>query len=208
MPRKYYKKRYPSKRYNNSSYALAKKAYTIAKKSERQKELKYHTTAFISGTNGDVDNTGLLINVSDIGLGDTNNDREGNVIYPTSSKLRLCIELNPNATETFVRVIIFQWKQENPVSLADYLAVVTIDSFKSDINRYLSKTIFDHVYRVSSGGGENVFTEIKRKLHGFIAYPDAGTNANKNETFVALLSNQAVNLPIVFFEHRLYFRDS
>lgn len=208
--RRNYRRNYRRKyRRPRSSYGLARKAYNLAKYSQRRKELKYHTTAFDSNVDGDVDDTGLLVNVSSIGLGDTNNDRDGNVIYPTSFKLRLCIQLNPSATETFVRVIIFQWKHENPISISDYLAVVSIDSFKSDINRYLSKTLYDHVYRVTdSGGNKNMFTEIKRNLRQMITYPDAGTNANKNQTFVALLSNQAVNFPFVQFESRLYFKDA
>lgn len=198
-----YRRRYP-----RSNYALAKRAYTMAKTAQRKKELKYHTTAFDSNVDGDVNDTGILVNVSSIGLGDTNNDRDGNVIYPTSNKLRICIQLNPSATETFVRVIIFQWKHENPVGIGDYLAVISIDSFKSDINRYLSKTLYDHVYRVTDSGNKNMFSEIKRRVRGIIAYPDAGTNANKNQIFVALLSNQAINLPFVQFENRIYFKDS
>ncbi len=203
MPRRYYNKRYPRKRYNKNSYSLARRAYAMAKKNQTSKELKYVTTVFdnLVGT------AGSLTNVSVIGLGNTNNDREGNVINPTSIKLRIDMTLNPASSDVLIRVIIFQWITENPLNISDYLQTVSIESFKSDVKRFESRTLYDNVFRLSNSGTKTFFTTIKRKMNGYITYPDANTNANRGQTFVALLSDDNENKPTVIFNSRLYFRD-
>ncbi len=204
MPKRNYKRyRRGYNRYPKSSYSLARKAYSIAKKNQMAKELKYLTTTF----NGTVGTSGNLIDISDVSLGDTNNDRDGNVINPTSVKLRICMEINSSSPETLVRVIIFQWLRENPTGIADYLEAISIDSFKSDVKRFESKTLYDRVYKLSDSGNKNIYDIISRKLHGMITYPDASTNANKNQTFVALLSDDNTNQPTINFSARLYFKD-
>ncbi len=204
MPKRNYKRyRRGYNTYPKSSYALAKRAYAIAKQNRRAKELKYITTVFDS----QVGTAGTLTNVSVIGLGDSNNDREGNVINPTSVKLRICMDLNPSSTDVLIRVIIFQWITENPIGLSDYLETISIESFKSDAKRFESRTIYDNVFRLSNSSTKTLCTTIERKLKGFITYPDASTNANKNQTFVALLSDDNTNQPSIRFNARLYFRD-
>lgn len=206
-----YQKRYAPRRqrYNKSrkySSANSKANYAIrlAKKAQVQKELKHNAIS----NSAAISTTGANYELSTITQGDTNNTRDGNVIYPTSAKVRMQMTQHASATQTFIRVIVYKWISESPSGITDYLESAAIDSFKSEQNRYQSVTLFDKTYVLTNISTSAMFREFKVKLGGMIAYPEATGVANRNSIYMAVLSSEATNTPTVDWQSRLYFKDA
>lgn len=200
-----YRKRPYRRRYRRRP-TLAKKAYYLAKKAQTQKELKHSNHSF-SGT---VDQAGTIQSLSTVQEGDTNNSREGNVIYPTSSKIRLNMEMNSAVTTTLVRIIVFKWLVGgNTPTVTDILQSAAVNSFKSEANRYNSKILYDRTHQLNEGASIKKMVYIKNKFRNYLmAFPEGTTQANKNSIYILILSDETTNLPAISFQQRLYFKDS
>ena len=202
-PRKMYRKKYVRK---TSTAAKANKALYLAKKAQNQKELKWIDTTVSNLTVGV---TPVLENLSSISQGLTNNQRDGNVIYPTSIKFRATMVMDPGIGSTNVRLIIFRWISEVPAGVSDILQTSTVESFKSDSNRYNSQILYDKVITLSDGTTSQRFIPIKRRLKGLIAYPETGTVSGRNGIWLLMLSNSPDVTPVsVDYASRIYFKDA
>lgn len=204
-----YKKRYNYRKrrynYNKSTYTKANQALRLAKKAQLQKELKWieNTETWLVDDNGQID---PLI---DMAVGDTNNLREGNVVYPTSLKMRMQIILNAATTSAKVRIIIFKWLIDQPSAVTDLLSSTSITSFKSDTNRYKSNILYDKVVVLSNGTSQTKFIQCKINLKGLTAYEDATSLPNKNGYYMLLISDKDAEAePTVQYVTRMYFKDA
>lgn len=209
MPYKNYKKNYRRKRYyrkRRSAYSLAKKSLYMAKKAQGQKELKHSNHSFSST----VSQTGTIVSLSTVQEGDTNNSRDGNVIYPTSSRIRMNMEMDVDAINTLVRVIVFKWLigGTTPV-VTDIIQTASINSFKSELNRFNSQILYDRVHQLNIGATTKKMVNINNKFRNYLmAFPEATAQANKNAIYILLLSDESVDLPTVSFQQRLYYKDA
>lgn len=209
MAYKTYKKNYRRKRYvrkRRSAYSMAKKSLYLAKKAQGQKELK-HTNHSFSDT---VSMTGTIVSLSTTTEGDGNNAREGNVIYPTSSRIRMNMEMDVDAVNTLVRVIVFKWLVGGTTPIiTDILQTNSINSFKSEANRFNSKILYDRVHQLNIGATTKKMVNINNKFRNYLmAFPEATAQANKNAIYILMLSDETVDLPTVSFQQRLYFKDA
>lgn len=188
------------------AYALAKAAYAKASKAQSKKEVKFVETTAINDSTPDT--TGAIQSLCVLSQGDGNNNREGNVIYPTSLAFRGTISMASAATDTFVRIIIFRWKSATPTDITELLQTTTVDSFKADSERYLSNILYDRTFVLNDAKSTSLFFQKRMKLKGMIAYDEATSTPNRNGLFIATLSNEATNVPTCDMVARLYFKDS
>lgn len=197
--RKHYRKR----GYNTRD--LAKKAYSLAKKAEGKKELKHNA---ISITDTSPDTTGALQELSVLAQGDTNNTRDGDVIYPTSIKMRGVLSMAGAASDTYVRFIVFRWKSGSPSAITDILVSGSVISFKSEANRFQSEILMDKVVNLNDSKSTSVFIQKSLRCKKYIGYNQSTTAANRNSIWLLTLSNESTNAPTLTMGSRLYFKDA
>lgn len=199
------KKRYPNRRYPNRS--LASKAYALAKKAYKMPELKFYGMSLADTSPG---TTASIEEITTIGQGSGNNQREGNTIHGSSLHIRGKFNINASATATQVRLIIFQWKAGagGPATALDVLETSAITSFKSDNDRYKSNFLYDRVFQLDSVNKPEIYFQKKLKLKkNLISYPESTATAETNGVFAFLLSDEATNEPSSVIQCRLFYRD-
>lgn len=198
-PRGVYVKKQPTAK------QIAYRALKAAQRSEKKKEVKHNAVTVADTT---PDSTGSIEELSVLSAGDSNNNREGDVVFPTSLRFRGRLVKNASATTTQVRMLIFQWLSEAPGAVSDILVSTSVQSFKSENNRYQSRILYDRVFTLDSASKDSMFIQKTIKLKGMIAYPQSSSAANRNGIWVLLLSNEATNVPTLNLESRLYFKDA
>lgn len=204
-----YKKRnnYRKRRYNyNKSVSYkANKALSLARKAQNQKELKFAAHNYTTP----VTDTGAIVSLSTVGQGDTNNSREGNVIYPTSSRVRCYISLNASASTSMIRIIIFKFRPNTTPTVTDVLQTGDVTSFKTDSERFLSKILYDKTHILSDGSVQQKMITITNKFRKYtMGFDEGTTQANYNALWALLISDESTNAVGIDFEQRLYFKDS
>jgi len=204
-----YKKRYNYRKrrynYNKTTYYKANKALSLARKAQSQKELKWLET----DQSYTVTNVGRIQNIFVLPVGDTNNTREGNVVYPTSVNFKGVLTMNASTTGTVFRIIVFRWLTGAPPSLVTQILNTTnIEAFKSDSDRYLSDILFDRTYTVSVGTSPVRYIKFKRKCKGLTAFQDGTNVSNKNGYNILFISDEDTNLPTINYTTRIYFKDA
>ena len=202
----YRKRYYTRKRYNNTSYGTAKKALYMAKKAQNQKELKWVQDT-ISGA---VDSTGSVFSVSEVPQGDDVNSRSGNVIYPTSLKVRFSANMNAGVQDTFFRIVFFTWRSDQTPTVTDILETPDVASYKWDGKRMMSNILLDRVIRFNIGGDTNAFFQRKIKFRKYtMGFNEEGIQANYKPIYVLVLSDKPLlTSPTVDIVTRLYFKDA
>lgn len=201
--RRTYRRRYTRK---TSTASKVNKALYLAKKAQSQKELKWHQVT-TGASNVNVD--GSLVSLSSVAQGDANNMRDGNVIYPTSVKLRLTLDKSSADAVTRMRIIIFRWISETPEQIIDVLDSVSLTAFKSDSFRYQSQILYDKVHTLSEGQVPEKFVTVSCKLRGLIAFADGAAVPNRNGIWMIFLSDSAVATSATLrYTSRLYFKDA
>ncbi len=128
--RKYKKKYYPKKSYNNTNYypratsaiGVASKALVLAYGIKRlmNVEFKFHDVQ-LNGTN--VSTSPLRIELTNIPQGDTSTTRDGAQVKLTSINIKYFIQSYIDDVVTLVRVILVQDRQTNQAlyNIADLL---------------------------------------------------------------------------------------
>lgn len=197
-------KRYSKRRYSNTR-VLAKKALRIAKKAYKLPELKYNA---LNLSPGSISGTGSITALDTVTQGQTNNTRIGDQLMATSVKYRASLKLNASATDTLVRMMIVRWVSEAPSVVTDVLETPTVNSFKSENNRFSSQVLLDRVYRLSTAEKPEIFIRGSVKLGKMINYDGGAATSNRNGVYVIFVSDEAVNTPTIAFSSRLYFRDA
>lgn len=214
MPYNTYKKNYRRKRtYRrrrpSSAYSMAKRSLYMAKKAQGQKELKYAAFPLVSG---DVINTGQIFSLSSIAQGDTNLTREGNVVYPTSLRMKFSVTNAGAPGARLFRVIVFKWRPDSTPTVGDILQNNDPLSFKDIDQRFNSNFIYDRMFKLGTAGASNekIIVNIVRKFSKYtMGFPSATSQANYNSLWCLVISDTATaNIVIAEATSRLYFKDA
>lgn len=202
----YAKKRNYRRKYRRNNTTLAKKAYYLAKKAQAQKELKWYEESIVDST---PDTTGSVQEIFNPAVGSTNNSREGNVVYPTSLKIRSVLTMHASATATRVRVLVYSFKCGTSTALTDVLTGSSINAFKSDDNRYNSSIIYDRTIQLNVNSPERQLNlTLRKKISKFISFADGAATSKSHGLFMILLSDESTNVPSYSGNIRTYFKDS
>lgn len=201
-----------------SATVKANKALTIAKKLQRSRELK-----FIGGHElYNINWSGVVLPIGRNSRGVGNNEHIGSIIRPTSARINIDFT---SAVDCRIRVLCFLWKEDYyPATSAggagaidanlfqDYYQDEKMISFKSDMNKTLSKWIYDKTITLSAGTSLKKTVKIVLKNLPTMVYADsdATTYLKKNGLYIALMSDVdsiAVDQPSCEYYSRLYFYD-
>lgn len=130
----------------------AKQALNLAKKVARMVNVEYKRD--INSYNSTVDSSGVISNICDPSEGDTFNSRDGISIKPMRVSGRIFLRINPSATATVVRLILFRGKQENrvtytPTDIIHSASGLLYQNPKEYQNRFHTKFIYDKTYYLS-----------------------------------------------------------
>lgn len=200
-----YKKR-SSKRYNTGSAATAKKALSLAKKAIRLPELKW--SAVVGAAPTSVAGAGSNIHVINQTVGNTNNERIGDQICPTSINFRMTVKLGAAATDTLVRMIVYRWFSGAPAGVTSVLQTASYQSFTAEDTHKNFQILKDQMITLNSANVPERFLSFKIPYKHKIQFPGGATQANKNGIWVIFISDEAVQTPTISYDARLYFRDS
>jgi len=205
------RQRYRRRRYvrkNRTTRSTAYRALRVAKQANK-KELKWRQGPTFANevidSNGTIQTATMLIPA-----GTSNNERVGNVVYPTSIKIRADVVLNDLLSSSLLRIIVFQWKSGVPTNMiTEILDSASIDAFKSDSNRYKSNFLYDKVHVVSTGTSTSKYIKLRLKpKKKLISYEDGTSNPETNGLYVAAISNALVNGPTLDMVTRMYYTDA
>lgn len=188
-----------------SAKSVAYRALKLAKKVNKREELKMVETA---GTIVGPDSSGAIQNLSVVSQGNNNQNRQGDVISPTSLKLRLTASIHASATATQLRVILFKSKTTAITTVTQIINTAAINAFKAEDYRYISKILYDKVFQLDSVNRPEMFLHKYIKLGGIMGYPGSTTTPNRNGVSILLISDEAANVPLVAYTSRLHFKDA
>lgn len=193
-----------------------------------RQELKYFGTV-INGQN--MVSTGTIASITDIPQNDTDSGRDGDRVKLVK-KMELYIAINSIPANTNpgnrCRVIIFQWKEQTTPTMAKILLTgvsggIDVSSRYSHDNRMLYRIILDRTFTLIGTGStatSNILTskaQATYQSHNYwrrmkniatqVQFEAAGTTGN-NKLWVAYLSDQASNYPVLYMGTKLFFTDS
>ncbi len=160
-----YKRYIPPSRKGRGTFTKTMRSRPVtAKQVDRQivqhAEKKYHIE---SDNAAPISNTGTFIDLCEAAQGDQQTQRSGNRITPTSVAVGFAIE-NSEASNEAVRVIIFQWAQDDtvPPTLGEILEVPTAPNhvYSSYVQQQKTrfKILFDRRYDQTSGENSQFMT--------------------------------------------------
>lgn len=208
-----YKKRSYKKPWYNRKYTPSEVAYRAFKGVNYLKGIinseKHHHTLNSSVTPS---TSGSVISLHEIAQGDTDSTRTGNSILAKSLAFRFLINMNPSATQTYVRILLIQDKQQiadTGPSITDVLHSASVQSLLliQHIGRF--QVLHDQVVDLDNSLRTTKMTKLYKKLHTHIRYNgSAASDIQKNGYYLMVLSNEATNTPTVFYNTRLSFYDN
>lgn len=165
----------------------------------------------------DVTNTGLspstvgsVYPLSQIGVGDTFNTREGNSIKALNEYIQLSAQLNTAAEATFLRCILFMDNENNgsTPAVADVLESVGYLSPINHVNGTRFTILRDCRIILTKTGNAKEY-KIYKKLGSHIKWSGSnGTDTKEGHLYLLLLSDQATDTPSVNFLARMRFIDN
>lgn len=160
-----------------------------------------------------VDTTGAIVHMTAIAQGDDVDGRDGNSILAKYTTHHLQMSMNPSATGTIIRIMLFidtESTAGTPPTLAQLLqtASSTISPINSDYTQRFT-VLFDDVYDLSINGDRVINHKHYNPLNFHIKYTGtAGANYDKNQLFLFYVSNEATNTPILNYYSRTAFYDN
>ncbi len=194
----------------------AAKALSMAKylKSIINVEFKSHT---VSGTATAITVAPIIIETTNIAVGDTTFTRDGANAKIVSLSLKYILTQHASAVNTQVRCMLVHDRQTNQAiySASELLSDVTAsDNIASPRNlnhgaRF--QVLYDKVHTFSDSGRTNSYSQYYRKLQQKIRWdastPDITDLTMSSYSFV-FMSNEPTNTPSITFSHRLRFVDN
>lgn len=221
MPKRYKKKNYRKKNqlskinaYATTGQKVATTAFTALKLASTvarmvNVEIKHHD---IPLTLVNVDNAGVIINLSSVPQGDTSSSRDGASIKPLHLTIRGVLSQNASLTvgSTF-RIIIFRGKQENGSvpTVLNFLESSSIVSPKNYSNRFHYKTLMDKTITLDSRNVSQRFFQQNFKVYGHINWQEGSANIENGGFYMLLLNNNVPANPQSFsYFTRLTYTDN
>jgi len=205
------------------SQGQARQVSEIVQKNFRKRvELKYYTFGAQPSVTATVP---VITSLSDIAQGDTDITRNGDRLNINRLELRYILKVNSSnlIPANIIRVIVFQWLP-NDGSVAPLVSnILTPDGFSGTYTvlsghnhdgRDMYRIIYDQshvvvgtstIYATSSGIYADKVVSIASAIKHF-QFNGSTTNAT-NKLFVLFLTDATVNVPFIYWNTKLYFRD-
>lgn len=187
---------------------------------ETQAELKFHNYSIASQN---IDSAGNLYDLSVIAQGLTDSNRVGDVIRPEEIELRMTVVPGSANTRSFLRVIIFQWKDLYEASLglptfndilnSNYQSTVnTVNAPRNMDKKEAVRILVDRTYGVNYYSNDQKVivktAKIMRKIH----YTAGSQYYGSGKIMMLLVSDDTSGLnayrPTVSFVSQLTYTDS
>lgn len=224
MPRRYQKKKQSfgkrivkAGKYAYKHRSTAVKAYNLATKLARMVnvEYKFRITQNVTAP----DNSGFVVNLTNIASGDLATERDGNSIKLMRLAGRVWITQNGSAQKTAVRVIIFRGKNErsqpyevddnsNGMAVLDASAPQCIIAPKLEDNKYDTKILFDKTYHMSNNGNSSILCNWNFKLFGHTTFQDQSATIENGGLYMLVVSNEGTNTPTFNYCLRTSYTDN
>ncbi len=200
----------------------AKKAMSVAKRALNMVagELKIIDT---KGTGTAIpDGAGVLVQLTNMGQGNTDATRNGNQITLKKLEMRLQLILASAASSSQIRVMIVKDKQTNGAGISVDKLLESVANLQSLISPLESDNLkrfailYDRVHVLNRPGISAVQSNVKyvskfKKLNMRIQYNGTGTTItalNSNSLSLLFISNEPTNEPTVDFFVRLSYIDN
>lgn len=196
----------------------AVKALKLAKKVARMVnvEYKFLENNFVVNP----DSGGSVTALCEIPEGDGESAREGKSVKPIRVSGRCYIDMNPTASTTLFRMIIFRGKHERanpfgpqgagPYDILDDDAVAPL-ARKNHDNRFDTKILFDRLFTLSTSGTRSKVFDINVKLFGHLNFTSEqpnGTDIDDGGIYLLICSDQATLTPVFRSQLTLSYVDN
>lgn len=209
--KRYYRKRgYGANRYcKPKAMDYARAAYSGVKylKGLVNSEVFKHNVTIAAGTSS----TGSVTHLSGIAIGDGDSTRTGNSIFTKYLSFRANVAVNPSATATILRMVIFQDKQQVGDGTPAVSDVLETSSVVSSLNQN-SVGRFKIIRDINIALNDTVINKyIKRyiKIKTHIRYNGtAGSDIQRGGLYCLLISNEATNAPGIDMDMVLGYHDN
>lgn len=187
--------------------AIAKAVRQLQIKEARYKEYHAHDVS-ISETI--TDSADQVLDLANIGQGDSYANRDGRKIVASSLSIRALLSQHASATRTQVRVVVVLDKAGLGLDIGTYLQATTdVQSFRSvgaNVGRY--KVLMDKIYILDSTRRRDI--QINKTFNFRNGLPiwysgSSAANPTKNNLSFLLLSNENTNTPTLTGRSRLRF---
>lgn len=147
-----------------------------------------------------VNNAGGVVFITGITQGTAATERTGVSIKAVSHLMRFDVQLNPNATSSMFRILVFiddSCNGANPavtdvLNAASYLSPLNINNGK----RF--RVVWDKLVRLSTNGNAIVGKKVFKKLNHHIRYNGTGstvTSAKEGNMFCLVISDETTDVP-------------
>lgn len=223
MARIYKKKSPPKTSYYNrfkKGVALASKVATTAATVARIASMVNAEKQYYDNNVGLVSRnptpTGIVDVMSGIPQGDDEGARTGNSIKLNSLYFTMQCGMNASATQTFVRIIMFEDKFNTGTTptAADLLGLTLTTGWSviAPLNvdhtiRY--RIIFDKRIALSQNGRQNYIWKKYIKIQKHVHYTgNLATDTYGGNIYLLTLSNEATNTPTIYFNCRVGYYDN
>jgi len=194
----------------------------VQKNFSKRVELKYYTFGAQPTVNSTIP---VITSLSDIAQGDTDITRNGDRLNISRLELRYILKVNSAnlIPANAVRVIIFQWLPNDGTAAPTVSNILTPDGFSGTYTvlsghnhdgRDMYRIVYDHTHMVVGtstiyASNAGIYVDKVVSLAAAIKhfqFNGSTTNAT-NKLFVLFLTDAAANLPFIYWNTKLYFRD-
>jgi len=174
-------------------------------------EKKFHDT----NQDTSISNTSTIVPISLMDQGDDWNQRNGRRVKAQSVYLNGQITINPSATRTNFRCVIFWDRNPNGANVTASALMAVADDLQSPLNKSNAGSrfvvIYDRYFDLSINGVETRTVRVYRKLYHHVNYLGPGDttgNLGPGNIFMLLLSNEATNTPVFHYYIRFSYTDN
>ncbi len=161
--------------------------------------------------------TPTIFQVTNLGQGDLVTDRTGNMVHIKSFQMKYWFEQHPSSIVTALRVLVIVDKQTNGgiYSAGDILKDVTVDDGITSLRKYDQKSRFNVLYdrvhfmsdTASKGGSASWYKTMSLKIK-YDSDNETIADLVSNSISVMVLSNEAINAPVLTIMTRSRFIDA
>lgn len=209
--RKGYRKGKRAYKFARKHQTEAKQALDLAKKVARMVNVEYKRD--IASYNSTITNTGVIEVLCNPAEGDTFNSRDGISVKPIRTSGRIFLLINPSATSSVVRFVLFRGKNENRVTYttSDVLHTasgLTFQNPKDYQERFRTKVLYDRTYNLDSASRRSMVLNWNFKMYGHIQFGNNSTEIENGGIYLLMITNEPTNVPTVQYTLQTTFTDN